>query len=81
MTLAEKLPQFIGGIGGGTTPPIPRLGVPKYQYHSEGPTFHRKVIVSAYGGHCLSAGLHGIRTTCNIGPGHSSLYSTLFPQV
>ena len=36
MTLEEKLGQLIGGIGGGVTPSIPRLGVPPYQYHSEG---------------------------------------------
>ena len=36
LTLAEKLPQLRGGIGGGITPAIPRLGVPAYQYHSEG---------------------------------------------
>ena len=36
MTLQEKLVQLIGGIGGGTTPQTPRLGVPAYEYHSEG---------------------------------------------
>ena len=36
MTLDEKLVQLIGGIGGGITPATPRLGVPAYQYHSEG---------------------------------------------
>ena len=61
MTAAEKLVQLIGGIGGGVTPATPRLGVPAYQYHSEG--------------------LHGLRTTCKLGPGHSPLYSTMFPQV
>eukprot|EP00750_Incisomonas_marina_P002966 INCI12791.2.p1 GENE.INCI12791.2~~INCI12791.2.p1 ORF type:complete len:714 (-),score=113.51 INCI12791.2:1394-3535(-) len=36
MTLEEKKVQLIGGIGGGITPATPRLGVPAYQYHSEG---------------------------------------------
>ena len=36
MTLSEKLRQLIGGIGGGITPAVPRLGLPPYQYHSEG---------------------------------------------
>eukprot|EP00041_Stephanoeca_diplocostata_P002713 m.29340 g.29340 ORF g.29340 m.29340 type:complete len:940 (+) comp13702_c0_seq1:79-2898(+) len=36
MTPSEKMSQFICGIGGGVTPGIPRLGVPPYQYHSEG---------------------------------------------
>lgn len=36
MQLNEKVTQLIGGIGGGTTVGIPRLGVPQYQYHSEG---------------------------------------------
>jgi beta-glucosidase-like glycosyl hydrolase len=36
MTTQEKLVQLIGGIGGGVTPATTRLGVPAYQYHSEG---------------------------------------------
>jgi hypothetical protein len=36
MRLDEKLTQLICGIGGGVTPATPRLGVPAYQYHSEG---------------------------------------------
>jgi len=36
MTLDEKLKQLIGGIHAGITPGVPRLGVPPYQYHSEG---------------------------------------------
>lgn len=36
MTLGEKVTQLIGGIGAGVTPGVPRLGLPPYQYHSEG---------------------------------------------
>lgn len=36
MSTAEKVTQLIGGIGGGTTPAIPSVGVPPYQYHNEG---------------------------------------------
>ena len=36
MTVAEKVTQLIGGIGGGITPAVPSVGVPAYQYHSEG---------------------------------------------
>ena len=35
--------------------------------------------VPAYQYH--SEGLHGIRTTCGLGPGRTPLYSTMFPQV
>eukprot|EP00040_Diaphanoeca_grandis_P005636 m.33801 g.33801 ORF g.33801 m.33801 type:complete len:925 (+) comp16874_c0_seq1:89-2863(+) len=61
MTKDEKITQLIGGIGGGVTPGVSRLGVPPYQYHSEG--------------------LHGLRSTCKLGRGNITLYSTLFPQV
>mmetsp|Transcript_4933 Transcript_4933/g.14906 ORF Transcript_4933/g.14906 Transcript_4933/m.14906 type:complete len:922 (+) Transcript_4933:43-2808(+) len=36
MTIDEKVTQLVGGIGGGVTQAIPRLGIPPYQYHSEG---------------------------------------------
>jgi hypothetical protein len=61
MTVAEKVTQLIGGIGGGITPAVPSVGVPAYQYHSEG--------------------LHGLRDTCRLGKGDTTLYSTMFPQV
>ena len=65
LTVAEKITQLIGGIGGGTTPGIREL-FPPYQYHSEG--LH---------GLRSTCGLnsHGPAQQ------KETLYSTLFPQV
>ena len=50
MTLEEKLVQLIGGIGGGTTPSTPRLGVPAYEYHNEGLHGIRSTCVGSWPG-------------------------------